>query len=155
MNDEEGNSVRSKTLKITQTTWLTLICLYTIKVIPTGGNTASIMMFFAAAYFFSTIGLFFDLRIAWIISVLPPLLISLLSGVWFLLNMGTFITGLELYHDSPATIIVVFLGASFTLLPSVILLILFWRDRKFLLINRRSKVSQSNQEDAPGVEAPR
>jgi len=140
---KEGHSVRAKALKTTQAIWLGLICLYTVRVIPAGGNTASIMMIFAAAYFVATLGLFFDFHIAWVISVLPPLVISVLSGVWFSLNIGTFVTGHELYHDSPATIFVVLLVATFTLLPSLILLALFWRERKYWFFRSRSKMSQS------------
>jgi hypothetical protein len=126
--------MKAKPLKICQVVWLSLIWVYVDQIMPAGGGTASVLTTFVVAYTVVTIGLLLDIRFAWIISALPPIIVAFCSGVWFILNVGSFITGHELYHDSPVTIFVVLIGAAFTLLPSIILLVLFWRERKFWFI---------------------
>lgn len=79
-------------------------------------------------YAISSYGIFKDYRWAWIISI------AFLGSCWilhgwmgwanFVVNLKMFVTGHELYQDSPGTIMVVFMNAVFGIVPATYLLIL-------------------------------
>jgi len=79
-------------------------------------------------YMIATFGICFNGRWAWAISVL------FLAGYWvffgligcvnFVANVAMFVSGHELYQDSPMTIVVVFFRALFGIVPGSILLFL-------------------------------
>ena len=61
---------------------------------------------------------------------IPPLLVFLFSAPAVLYNFFAFMLGHPLYQDSPATIIIVAISALFITMPSGVLLVAYWRDRK-------------------------
>ena len=79
-------------------------------------------------YGVATIGIFKNNRWDWILSILFLIFYWLLHG-WvdvynFVTNVSMFLSGHDLYKDSPATIFVVFINSFFTIVPGFILLIL-------------------------------
>lgn len=93
----------------------------------------SILIVYAIAAF----GIFQDKRWAWVVSVL------FLAGYWvlfgwigwvnFVVNVAMFVSGHELYQDSPMTIVVVFFRALFGIVPGTILLCLGILSRRHIV----------------------
>ena len=79
-------------------------------------------------YFFASIGLLFNYRWAWIISIIFLGSYWILRGwigwIIFVVNFKLFLEGHELYRDSLATIFVVFIYALFGIFPATCLTIL-------------------------------
>jgi hypothetical protein len=64
------------------------------------------------------------------LAVFPPLLIFSITFPFVAYNFYAFLSGNALYQDSPATIIVVFLFALLTTLPSALILGSYWIHRR-------------------------
>lgn len=71
------------------------------------------------------------------LSIMPPLLAFLITAPMVTMNIFMFITGHELYRDSPATIFIVGVVAILVTMPSFLVLILYWRNRQFWLTTSR------------------
>lgn len=87
-------------------------------------------------YWVTIVGVFYDRRVAWLLSIIPPASFTLLWGRIFFINSYMFATGHEKYLDSPATIFIVFIYGAVFLLPSIILvifsLLILWRNQKII-----------------------
>lgn len=133
-------------LKLLQVIWAAAFLIYAYIWVHTPNKYSVTFAVIALLYSLATVGIFWDIRLAWIFSVVPPLLIFLLVGAWVSLNFFMFFIGHELYKDSPATIIVVIIYCLFTIVPSGIILLLFWINRNHLLkVFRYSKISTGRQ----------
>ena len=64
------------------------------------------------------------------LSILPPLLMFLVTAPSVLYNAWAFATRHPLYQDSPATIFVVGITAICLTIPSAVVLAAYWRHRK-------------------------
>ena len=90
-------------------------------------------LLFGTALLITSIGTFFNSRIAWFVCLALLAVAFLASLVFVLVNLGAFLFAHPRYTDSPGTIIVVAIASSVTLLPLTVLAILLWRDRENLL----------------------
>ncbi len=62
--------------------------------------------------------------------IVPPLFFFLYTAPFVLFNFAAFIMRDPLYLDSPATIFVVAIPAFFVTLPSTLVLIAYWKERR-------------------------
>jgi hypothetical protein len=101
------------------------------------------LIIFIILYAMASFGILFDHRWAWVVSVV------FLGGYWilrgwislanFVINFYMFITGHELYRDSPMTIVIVVINSFFGILPGTILLIFGILSRNQILAIIRGK----------------
>ncbi len=108
-------------------------------------HTQKFFTLIALLYFLATVGLFFNKRLAWFLSILCPILIFLYCGTLVSYNFLMFFAGHELYKDSPATIFIVAIYGLFTAVPSGIMLFLFWLNRDYMPKKKRIKKSKDEQ----------
>lgn len=139
MSKLSGRNYVLSSLKLLQVIWAAALLLFAY-------NMYSVTFtMIALLYSLATVGVFWDIRLAWIFSAITPLLIFLYFGTWAAVNFFMFFIGHELYKDSPATIIVVIVYCLFTIVPSGIILLLLWINRNHLFrVFRYSKISFQN-----------
>lgn len=120
-------------LRFLQTIFSIILCLIAFIWIRTPHIYSISYAIITGLYFLATIGIFFDLKLAWIYSIFPPLLVFTYFGIEVFYNFVMFLIRDDLYVDSPGTIFVVIIYGIFTVLPSGVILLLFWLNRKYLL----------------------
>jgi len=145
-------SISTHLFRAVQCIWiLALLGLFTPIMIRNHGLTPLGCVYVASfvGYAAATLGIFRDSRWAWVVSI------GFLVAYWvfrgwiglanLVVNSYMFLTGHELYQDSPATIIVVILNALFGVVPGTTLLILGFLSRRHIvgaLMRRRGEVAQ-------------
>lgn len=93
---------------------------------------SSVWIAFVCAYWVVIAGMFRNRRIAWLLAIIPPAYVALRIGPMLIINVYMFATGHELYLDSPATIIIVFIYGVVVLLPSLMLVMLTLLNYKWI-----------------------
>jgi hypothetical protein len=88
-------------------------------------------------YFGLVFGIEGDLKWCLRLSVLPPLVIFVLTTPNVVYNIYAFLTGDPLYEDSPATILIVGIVAVCMSLPSGLVLWTYWVNRKQVFSSAR------------------
>lgn len=96
------------------------------------GNTAGVVIG-TVVYLVATLTCLTKSKLAWIVAMIVPLLPLARWAPMVFLNFWMFITGHELYQDSPATIIVIVYYAIALVLPGLLIYLLLFLDRKRLL----------------------
>jgi len=71
-------------------------------------------------------------RVAWVVALIAPVVICAIWLPMVLLNVVAFVRDDPLYLGSPATIFIVAIDALVLVLPSLVLIALFWRQRAAL-----------------------
>ena len=118
-------------IKIIQAIWTIQLILVSFIVLlhPSFSIVKVIVPLFALSFVYSTIGISLNRKHAWIASITLLTLYWLTMGwqaiISFFLNNHAFFTNHPLYIDSPATILVVYAGAIFGILPAGILTLLY------------------------------
>jgi hypothetical protein len=77
------------------------------------------------------------------LSILPPFVVFLLTAPNVVYNIYSFLTGHPLYQDSPATIFVVAVTAILLSLPSGLVLVAYWFNRKHVFGTNKSSESST------------
>jgi len=126
--------------RIVQTLWaLALLAFVTPLLVRAASDSIIAVPYIVAIviYVVASCGIFMDYRWSWILSI------AFLAGYWglqgwmagvnFAVNTWMFLSGHELYEDSPMTILVVFISAIFDVFPAMCLLILGALARKQIL----------------------
>ena len=81
-------------------------------------------------YLAAAVGMHKSQRLAWMVGM-PLLAFQWINhGLWFGSNLFAFSTSHPLYHDSPATILVVLISSCFGFFPASVLLVLLFGVRK-------------------------
>ena len=117
--------------RATQAVWALVLLMFVVPLIVRNNELSIIVCLYLISfvvYAVASVGIFLDLRWAWILSVAFLAAYWILSG-WislanFVVNSYMFLTGHELYRDSPLTIVIVLANALFGIIPAGILLIL-------------------------------
>lgn len=141
MKDNAGISL----LRIVQVIWTIQLILISFIVVlhPLFSIVKIIVPLFALSFVFSTRGIILNRKYAWIASIFLMTLYWLTMGwqaiVSFFLNNYAFFTNHPLYIDSPATILVVYAGAIFGILPAGILTLLYIFNYKQIRTNWGSR----------------
>jgi hypothetical protein len=129
-DEDMGGRLFVRLYGVVQAAWAFALCFVLGPMMITRGVTGTRLAYVAAfgMYLVSSLGILAGARWAWIYSL------AFLAAYWvlrgwvalatFLINNYMFFTGHELYRDSPATIIVVWIYAVFGVLPATCLLIL-------------------------------
>jgi hypothetical protein len=131
MNRESKSNAGISLLKIVQVIWTIQLILVSLIVLlhPLFSIVKIIVPLFALSFVYSTLGIISNRKRAWIASISLLTLYWLIMGwqaiVSFFLNNYLFFTNHPLYIDSPATILVVYAGAIFGILPAGILTLLY------------------------------
>ena len=86
----------------------------------------------ACVYLLACIAAVQSSRVAWIISILVPIVICALWLPMVVVSLIAYAKGDPRYRDSPATILVVAVEAVVFAAPALLLVILFWRQRAAL-----------------------
>jgi hypothetical protein len=86
----------------------------------------------AAVYLFACIRAWGSSRAAWVVALVAPVVICARWLPMVLLNVVAFVRDDPLYLDSPATIFIVAIDALVLVVPSLVLIALFWRQRTAL-----------------------
>ena len=86
----------------------------------------------ACVYLLACIAALQSSRVAWIISLLVPIVICALWLPMVVVNLVAYAKEDSRYRDSPATILVVGVEAVVFAAPALLLVILFWRERTAL-----------------------
>jgi hypothetical protein len=92
-------------------------------------------MFSILAFFYfiaSIIIILWNIRIAWLFSVLTTMLFFILFFPVVALNFLMFVMGHELYKDSPATIFAVISWCMLFVVPTSVILFLVWKNREHI-----------------------
>ena len=133
-------TISTHLLRVVQAVWaVALLGLLTPVMIGNRGLTVRSSLYIASfvAYIVATFGIFLDYRWAWAVSM------GFLAVYWvhrgwiglanFVVNIHMFLTGHELYYDSPATILIVGINALFGIVPATTLLVLAFISRRHIL----------------------
>ena len=86
----------------------------------------------AAVYLLACIRAWGSSRVAWVVALVAPVIICARWLPMVILNVVAFVRDDPLYLDSPATIFVVAIDALVLVVPSLVLIALFWRRRTAL-----------------------
>ena len=145
--------------RVVQTLWALSLLTFVTPLIVRGASHSIVAGFFIMAiviYVVASCAIFMDYRWSWILSI------AFLAGYWFLhgwmalvnfaVNVWMFFSGHELYKDSPATIIIVFLSAIFGIFPATCLLVLGALARKRIISILRGRPMHESDHHPP-VEA--
>ena len=140
MNRDLTSRVSLHLFRVGQTLWALALLTFVTPLIVRGAShsiTAGFYIIAIVMYVVASCAIFMDYRWSWILSMV------FLAGYWllhgwmvlvnFAVNVWMFFSGHELYKDSPATIIIVFLSAIFGIFPATCLLILGTLARKQIL----------------------
>ena len=117
--------------RATQAVWALALIMFVAPLIVRNNEFSLVVGLYLVSfivYAMASVGIFLDLRWAWILSVAFLASYWILSGwiglVNFVVNSYMFFSGHELYRDSPLTIVIVLANALFGIIPAGILLIL-------------------------------
>jgi hypothetical protein len=89
----------------------------------------SIWPYFTYVLLVAAIGAFCNLRLGWYLTIGINALVLVLIGGMVSLNVGMFVFRHELYRDSPATILIVFIYAAIFVAPSAFICGMLYADR--------------------------
>ena len=120
-------------LKTVQLIWVIGWCLYSALSLLKPSPEIIRFAIVTALYATATIGIYRGSRLAWTVSVLPPMFVFFNMGYFVVRNYTASVSGHELYVDSPGTIYVVLINFLLGVVPAFLLLILFWINRYSLI----------------------
>lgn len=83
----------------------------------------------ASVFLLTALGAFCDNWLAWIVALCCDMIVLVMVGAIVFWNILMFVMGHELYKDSPATIVVVFIGAVLFVAPPAAICLLVYTDR--------------------------
>ena len=123
-----------KAIRVIQLIWAgLLVTLLFIELLAVNVVANGLLLLLAIIYLFACIIIALGSnRVAWLIAVLVPLIFCARSLTMVARDVVAFAKDDPLYLDSPATIYIVVVYALLFVLPSLILIALFWRQRSAL-----------------------
>jgi hypothetical protein len=139
MSPDMGTKSPLMVYRAVQATWALALLGFVAPMIIARGLAGHNFLYLSAFVLFgvASIGIFTDCRWAWVVSIAFLAAYWVLRGwaAWvnFVVNSYMFLSGHELYRDSPATILVVATYAVFGILPATCLLILAVISRRRLI----------------------
>lgn len=119
--------------KIIQLLWALLFLLVVgLRAISSGDTIGIVIGLLSITYLAAAIACFANVRIAWVVALVIPILPLVRWTPMVVVNFWMFFTGHELYHDSPATIFIVATNALMFVLPGLFIYLCIALDRKRL-----------------------
>ena len=131
------------TIKIYHGFNLSVLALYVWLIAHNEPSSVAPYLALWMVYLFVFLGLLQGGKWCFRLSLLPPLVVALLTTPFVLLNLWAFVSGDPHYLDSPATIIVVGISACFTTLPAIVVLREYWGQRSMLFALKDAKRSEA------------
>ena len=122
-----------KTIRSVQLSWASaLVAIFVALSVNAPVPNRLAFLAVACVYLLACIAALQSSRVAWIISILVPIVICALWLPMVVVNLVAYAKGDPRYRDSPATIVVVAVEAVIFAAPALLLAILFWRQRAVL-----------------------
>jgi len=126
-----------KAIRLIQLIWAaTLVAILMTLSVNALVNAQSVkglpFLLLAVLYLFACIRAWGPSRVAWVVALVTPVVICARWLPMVLVNVVAFVRDDPLYLDSPATIFIVAIDALILLVPSLVLIALFWRERTAL-----------------------
>ena len=123
-----------KAIRVIQLIWAALlVTLLFIELLAVNVVANGLLLLLAITYLFACIVIALGSnRVAWLIAVLVPVIFCARSLAMVTRDVVAFAKDDPLYLDSPATIYIVVVYALLFVFPSLILIVLFWRQRSAL-----------------------
>jgi len=122
-----------KAIRLIQLIWAAALVAILAALSLTGSTVKGLpFLVLAAVYLLACIRARGSSRAAWVVALVAPVVICARWLPMVLLNVVAFVRDDPLYLDSPATIFIVAIDALILVVPSLVLIALFWRQRTAL-----------------------
>ena len=122
-----------KAIRLIQLVWAALL----VTLLLSGSLRAEVVtvgpfLVLAVIYLVACILALGSTRLAWVAALVVPVIVCARYLLMVVVNVVAYAKDDPLYLDSPATIYIVMFSALFFVLPSLVLMVLFWRERSAL-----------------------